>query len=277
MITDYKGEEWAAYRSISLDKLDAALQKAEESNQKTLELRYKTVFANITEGDEREAYVAAILQPKHIPSSGSLTLVLIAREGVEHKDYDIVHEAYRRYMSNFEVSANMLYVMNANLDALVEEGDYEDALALSEEILMKFGYSRSVGRARKRRGDAYRLQGEYGLAIDAYNELLAIREWRGPLTPEALYCIGLCKLELDEVDEAFAYFQRIYVLYEDYTEWVAPAYAKSIECLARLGGRTQDIINTYEEMLANEKVAATPEGRNARIQLNKLKPAEEAL
>jgi hypothetical protein len=67
------------------------------------------------------------------------------------------------------------------------------------------------------------------------------------------------------------------VLYEDYTEWVAPAYAKSIECLSRLGGRTQDIINTYEEMLANKKVAATPEGRDAQIRLNKLKPAGESL
>jgi tetratricopeptide (TPR) repeat protein len=180
-------------------------------------------------------------------------------------------------MSNFEVSANMLYVMNANLDALVQEGNYEDALVLSEEILMKFGYSRSVGWARKRRGDAYRFQGKHELAIEAYNELLTIREWRGPLTPEALYCIGLCKMELDDADEAFAYFQRIYVLYEDYTEWVAPAYAKSIECLTLLGGRTQDIINTYEEMLTNEKVAATPEGREARVQLNKLKPAGEAL
>jgi tetratricopeptide (TPR) repeat protein len=121
------------------------------------------------------------------------------------------------------------------------------------------------------------LQGKHELAIEAYNELLTIREWRGPLTPEALYCIGTSKLELGETEEAFAYFQRIYVLYEQYTEWVAPAYAKSIECLSRLGGRTQDIINTYEEMLANEQVAATPEGREAQIQFKALKPAGETL
>jgi hypothetical protein len=86
----------------------------------------------------------------------------------------------------------------------------------------------------------------------------------------------LCKLELGEVQEAFAYFQRIYVLYEDYTEWVAPAYARSIECLQQLGGHSEDIISTYKEMLANEKVAATPEGRKARERLNRLLP-EEAL
>jgi tetratricopeptide (TPR) repeat protein len=122
----------------------------------------------------------------------------------------------------------------------------------------------------------YRLQGKHELAVEAYSELLAIREWRGPLTPEALYCIGNSKLELGETEEAFAYFQRIYVLYEQYTEWVAPAYAKSIECLSKLGSRTQDILNTYEEMLANEQVAATPEGKEARVQLNRLRPAGDA-
>jgi TolA-binding protein len=49
LITDYQGEEWVAYQSVSRDKLGAALQRAGESNQKTLELRYRTVFANITE------------------------------------------------------------------------------------------------------------------------------------------------------------------------------------------------------------------------------------
>lgn len=272
LITDYQGEDWLAYRGVVADQLGAHLRAAAESRQKTLELRYQTVFASITSGDERTGYVDSIVQAKNVPAAGSITLVLIAREGVARKDYEIVHEAFHRYMSNFEVSANMLYVMNANLDALVEEGSYDDALALSEDILMKFGYSPSVGWARKRRGDAYRLQGQYERAVEAYTELLNIREWRGPLTPEALYQIGICKLEMGETAEAFAYFQRIYVLYENHTDWVAPAYAKSIDCLARLGGRTQEIINTCKEMLANETLAATPEGRQARETLNKLEP-----
>ncbi len=277
LITDYKGEDWEAYRTILTDKLAAHLKAAETSKQRTLELRYQTVFANISEGDERTAYVESIVQPKNVPAAGSITLVLIAREGVEQKDYGIVHDAYRRYMTTFEVSANMLYVMNANLDALVAEGSFEDALALSETILMKFGYSPSVGWARKRRGDVYRLQGQHELAIGAYKELLAIREWRGPLTPEALYCIGQCKMKMGETEEAYAYFQRVYVLYEDYIDWVAPAYERSIECLTQIGGHDADIINTYKEMMANEKVAATPEGRKAQVQLEKLEPVGESL
>jgi tetratricopeptide (TPR) repeat protein len=277
VVNDYKGEDWLAYRAVVTEKLDARLQAAIEKREKTLELHYQTVFARITEGEERNGYVDAIVQARNVPAAGSGALVLIAQEGVKRGDYEIVHAAYSRFMSTFEISNNMLYIMNANLDALVGDGNYDDALSLSEEILLKFGYSKSVGWARKRRGDVYRMQGKFELAIEAYKEVLAIREWRGPLTPEALFCSGLCKMEMGALEEAYAYFQRIYVLYEDYTEWVAPAYVRSIDCLEQLGDRELEIINTYREMLANEKVAATPEGQAARKRLQELAPAGEAL
>jgi tetratricopeptide (TPR) repeat protein len=277
IINDYTGEEWITFRGMTADQIDRHLAQSVNDRRKTLELRYKTLYAHLVKGEARAFYVDSVVRSRNVPAAGPLTLVLIAREGVKRKDYGIVHEAYDRFMSTFPVSANMLYVMNANLDALVEEGNYDDALALSEEILLKFGYSPSVGWARKRRGDAYRIQGKHELAIEAYKEVLAIREWRGPLTPEALYWTGICKMELGHVEEAFAYFQRIYVLYEDYTEWVAPAYAKSVECLRLIGGRSEDIINTYKEMAANEKVAATPEGKEAQRRLKLLLPEEETL
>ncbi|WP_372806806.1 tetratricopeptide repeat protein [Pontiella sp.] len=277
VISDYQSEEWSAYREEIRDRLDARLQGASASNQRTLELRYQTVFATILEGDERQPFVDAVVRSKNVPLSGANTLVLIAREGVKREDWAMVHEASERFTSNFPISNNMLYIMLANLDALIKEGSYDEALDLSETILLKFGYSKSVGWARKRRGDVYRLQKKYELALEAYNEVLAVREWRGDLTPEALYCSGVCKMELGETEEAFAYFQRIYVLYEDYVEWVAPAYAKSIECLEILGGHEADIVNTYKEMLANEKVAATPEGIEAAKKYAELVPAEKAL
>jgi len=274
IIADYDGADWVAYRGVITDTLNEHLGQAVKGHNKTLELRYQTLFAQLTEGAERQVYVDAIVQSRHVPAAGSRTLVLMAQEGVQQENFEIVHEAYDRFMSTFAVSANMLYVMNANLDAFVKEGRYEDALALSEDILLKFGYSRSAGWARKRRGDIYRAQEKYELAVEAYKEVLSIREWRGPLTPEALFYTGLCKLELNEIEEAFAYFQRIYVLYEGYTDWAAPAYVRSIECLKLLGGHSEDIIKTYQEMLANEQVAATPEGQQAREWLRTLLPEE---
>jgi len=278
IIGDYNGEEWAAYQSVIMDHLDKHLKKAKDKGQRTLELQYQTVFAEITEGDERMVFVNSIVQPKNVPASGPGTLVLIAREGVKQQDYEIVHDATRRFMSTFEISNNMLYILLANLDALIGEESYEEALELSEQILLKFGYaSKSVGYARKRRGDVFRFQGKHEEALEAYKEVLSIREWRGALTPEALYCSGVSNMKLGNLQDAFAYFQRIYVLYEDYTEFVAPAYAKSIECMEQLGGYEQDIVNTYREMLSNEAVVSTPEGIEAAKRLSELEPAGEVL
>ena len=62
------------------------------------------------------------------------------------------------------------------------------------------------------------------------------------------------------------------MLYEGYTDWTAKAYEASIGCLRTLGQREEDIIRTYQEMLMNEKLAATPEGKRARMALNKMLP-----
>jgi|GEM_PF-964174 len=277
ILEDYNSEDWVAYQSVITQELHKHLEAAMDGGVRTLELRYQTLFAQISVGEERESYIRSIVQSRNIPASGPSTLVLIAREGVKLGDFELVHEATARFMSNFEISNNMLYIMLANMDALIAEGSYREATELSEEILLKFGYSKSVGYARKRRGDAFRMQGKYEDALEAYKEVLAIREWRGPLTPEALYYSGICKMKLGEIEEAFAYFQRIYVLYEDYLEWVAPAYAKSIACMKQLGGYDQEIINTYKEMVANEAVAKTPEGQEAAEQLRLLEPAGEVL
>ncbi len=277
IVSDYRSEALSGYQPIIMDQLDQHLNGAAEKGGRTLVLRYQTVFAGITEGEEHERFVNAVVQPENVPASGPGTLVLIAREGVKRGHWSMVHDAAERFRTHFPVSNNMLYILIADLDALIGEGRYAEADGLGEEILQQFGYSRSVGYARKRRADALRLNGEFEKALEAYAEVLGIREWRGPLTPEALYYSGVCKMELGAVDEAFAYFQRIYVLYEEYTEWVAPAYARSVDCMEKLGGYDREIVNTYREMLANENVAATPEGAAAARRLKELVTAEAAL
>ncbi|QBG47559.1 tetratricopeptide repeat protein [Verrucomicrobia bacterium S94] len=274
IVSDYRNPDLAVHKPMIMEALEEHLQAVSGRAERTLELRYQTVLAEITEGGEREAFVGAVVRSENIPAAGSGTLLLIAREAVKREDWVLVHEAYERFMVHFPVSNHMLYIMIADLDALIGEERYPEAVERSEEILLKFGYSKSVGYARKRRGDAFRMSGDFERALEAYTEVLSIREWRGALTPEALYWSGICKMELGAVDEAFAYFQRIYVLYEDYTEWVAPAYMKSIQCMETLGGYEQEIINTLREMLANEEVAATPEGIEAAMRLGELRAGE---
>jgi tetratricopeptide (TPR) repeat protein len=163
-------------------------------------------------------------------------------------------------------------MMNNKLIALVQEAKYPEAIALAEDITGRFGCQTKVGLTRKLKADALRLSNQYDAAIKTYNELFAVREWRGRMTPEALYGIGCCLDAQGKSGEAFAFFQRVYVLYEGYTGWSAKAYEGSIQCLEKLGRRA-DALKTLQEMLSKADVAATPEGQRARVLLDKLAPA----
>jgi TolA-binding protein len=271
ILADWQSESWKEQHPFILQRMKDELRQVGATDASALRMRYETLLALMLEADERDDYVMALLKPELVDEAGPLTLQLMAEEAVKAKQYGLVHAAYNRYLAHFGVSRSMLYVMNAELEALVQEGNFEAGAMLAEDIMVRFGHSPSVAWAWKRRGDAYRLLKQYEDAEASYNYLLGIREWRGELTPEAHYWLGVCKMEQGKHRDAYAHFQRIYVLYEEYTDWVAKAYLKSVECLKELG-EDEYVLNTYREMLANEAVASTEEGRRARVEYEALKP-----
>ena len=114
-----------------------------------------------------------------------------------------------------------------------------------------------------------RRQKKYEEAIALFTRVLAVREWRGEIWAASLYGIGMCHLEQGNVQEAFAFFQRLYVLYEAYPEWAGRAYVRSAECLEKLG-RTREAIQTYQEMLRKPDMAGTDSAAKARAEMKRL-------
>ena len=272
LIKEQESEEGRENRLSMMQRLQSELQSARQRGAATLALRLETLLAGITEGTERKRYVDSILADGQLESAGPLTLLLVAREAQARGDSRKVHEVYQKCMDRFAESDILVDVMNIELQARLNEKNYDGVIELAEEITNRFGYREEVGLTRKLKADACRLTGKIDEAIATYTELFAVSEWRGPLTPEALYWIGACHLEQGNPEQAFAFFQRIYVLYEGYTGWAAKAYEASIDCLRKIGKPEEDVIRTYREMLANEKIAATPEGQRARAALEKLAP-----
>lgn len=261
---------WANPKAIT-NRVAFELTRAKGKRQTTLVLRLQTLLAYTTEGSAQEQYVQAILSGSNVKDASPITLLLVATEAFQRADYKLVHDAYARCLEAYADSEILIDVMNIELQTLFAEGEYRKVKDLAEEITNRFGYRDEVGFTRMLKADAYRLTKQYDLAIKTYKEIFAVREWRGPLTPQALYWVGVCTLEQGNALEAFAFFQRVYVMYEGYTEWVAKAYEGSLLCLEKLG-RTEDVIRTCQEMLANDAVAATPEGLAARARLAKLLP-----
>lgn len=143
-----------------------------------------------------------------------------------------------------------------------ERGDTARALALYERLFDQFPTGPHAGAALKHTADLKAAAGRTDEAMKDYLRILEIREWRGPLWPESLFRIGTLLEQQGKLQEAFAYYQRVYILYSGYPEWAAHAYLQSGLVLEKLN-RRREAIATYEEMLANEAMRATEPARTA--------------
>jgi TolA-binding protein len=253
-----------------LDKLRGELIKASVRKEATLELRLTTLFAETQPpGEVREKLINSLLRENNIKDASPLTLSVIGREALARKDKKLARQAYELFLEAYRDSDLAVEVLPAVAELAIEDSRYDDAATYLQEMIARFASTEDAGLAQKRLGDVYRLQKQYATAIDAYNTVLGVREWKGPMWPESLYWIGVCQLEQNKVAEAFAYFQRIYVLYQGFPEWAAKAYLQSAACLEKLG-RANEAVATYREMLQQEQLAGRPELATAREALQRL-------
>lgn len=140
--------------------------------------------------------------------------------------------------------------------------------------LKAFGKSRDLApldaaQAIKRMADCDLALKKFPEAIAHFQEVLQVKEWRGPLWPECLYGIGECLSAEGKLREAYAYYQRIYVLYGGYPAWAAKAYLRCAEISEKLALKT-DAIRTLGELLANKSLSKQPEYAEAQRKLETL-------
>lgn len=269
LIKECSGEEGQVYKRSLRGRLAAEIRRAKGQKETTLQLRLETLGAYITDGNLRQSYMDAIFAVGNLRNAGPLTLRLMATESAEKGDAKKVDEIYKYCLRNYKDSEVLVDIMNLQLQMIFEKGDYKEVIKFAEDMSDRFGYRKQIGITRKLKADAYRLLGQYDEAIKTYKELFAVRSWRGPLTPEALYWIGDCLYKKGDIEEALTYFTRVSVMYDKYTEWMVKAYDASFKCLEKLG-KTDELIAGYKAMLENEAAAATPEGIRARASLDKL-------
>ena len=127
----------------------------------------------------------------------------------------------------------------------------------------------TAARATIRLGDVQFAQAHYDEAIKRYEQVLQVKEWKGELWPEALYMVAESLKSQGKEKEAYAYYQRIYVLYPHYKEWTAKAYLRCAEISEKLGLK-DDAVRTLGEMLANQSLRSTSEYVSAEKRLKEL-------
>jgi tetratricopeptide (TPR) repeat protein len=106
-------------------------------------------------------------------------------------------------------------------------------------------------------GGIYRDQKKMDQAQQCFDAVLGVKAWR-PSWPEALYGLGLCAEAKKDVLKATAYYERIYVMYNNYRTWTAKAYLRRAECLTQIF-LEQKAKETLKEFLAQDAFKALPE------------------
>ncbi len=106
-------------------------------------------------------------------------------------------------------------------------------------------------------------------AIKKYEEVLANRAARGPLWPKSIFAIASAYEQLKDFGKAIPYYQRIYVMYSGYSNLTAKAYLNSGKCFEKLHD-IKSATNTYNELLADKRLAHYSESERAKERLKEL-------
>jgi TolA-binding protein len=265
---DLKSGVSSADSAFAKTRLTEELTRARQKNERALVLRIAALLARISTGAEQDLYIAELAGEKNPEVFSPLPLAVLAESYAQRGDLENAQRAADDFQARFPKSDLLIGVLTAQASACLKAQDYAKTVLLTQEVLDRFDGDARIGLCRKLQADAYRLSGDWKKAAEMYQKIFSVRANHGALAPEVLYWIGVCRRELGETEKAFAFFQRVYVLYGGYPEWTAKAYEASAECLQKLG-RADEAAQTWKEMIANPSVQNTPEGLRAAESLRK--------
>lgn len=252
------------------EKLYDEMTKALARKQTTLWLRLTTLFAE-TEKDKtrREIMMKSIMRDENINAGSSLVLDLMGREALAQGNKPFAEKVFRHFMAHYPDSELGVRAYTWFIDNHIAAGEYAEATKLLTEVTSRWGRSDAGGWANVRKADILRLTKDYEAAIAQYTEVLKVREWKGALWTESLHGMGLCRIEQGKWAEANILFERVYALYEAYTDWSAKSYLKSAECLEKLGHKDKAIA-CLKRMLSKRLFQNLPEAEQARKEIQRL-------
>ncbi len=119
------------------------------------------------------------------------------------------------------------------------------------------------------RAKLYQERGDLSKAVTELERILEIKSARGKPWVEALYQVGEIHLKQKQPKQAIPYFQRIYIMYGRWGDYVAKAYWESGQAFETLQMR-QEAVNTYQEFANNTHLKETPEYQRAVDRLKQL-------
>ncbi len=149
------------------------------------------------------------------------------------------------------------------------QGKTKQALEYFERFDRENTQSTDRLRVLQARAEIFLEKGDTDRALGQLEQILKIPSARGLPAVEALYKIGEIYQARGDSKRAIPYFQRIYVMYGRWGDYVARAYWQSGQAFEKLEMK-QEAANTYRELIGNEQLKGTAEYAQARQRLDAL-------
>ena len=251
-------------------ELDNLLGDSEQDQSPTAKARIlfaKAELARLRKQPAEEEKNIGLIAEKSKPED--LSPILLGRVGdylLGKNKLDDAGKFYERLMEEFPRSDNIDFAYNGLGEIALQNKDLPKALRYFSDGTDKIAASQKLKDLTIGKAKTLMAMGRLIEARKVFEQVAAVREWRGESTAMSVYSLGEIEAQQNHWAEANAYFQRVYVGYQKFLPWVAKAYIRSGECFERLN-KSQEAANTYRELLRNEKLAAFSEAEEAKKKL----------
>ena len=176
---------------------------------------------------------------------------------------------YQKLMDEYPKSENVDFAYNGLGEIAFEKHDLPRALRYFSDGTDRIAASQKLKDLTVGKAKTLLAMDKLDEAKKVFEQVASVREWRGESTAFSVFSLGEIEAKRGHWAEANAYFQRVYVAYQKFLPWVAKAYIRSGESFEKLG-KTQEAVNTYRELLRNEKLGGFAEAAEARKRLEAL-------
>ncbi|MBT8042480.1 MAG: tetratricopeptide repeat protein, partial [Pontiella sp.] len=262
-LEDAEREELLATLASRLSGVDERME--------VLRLRLRVAGA-LLQGDEASAVLGAELNAAdtELAIATPVALALMCDAAVEAGDVNEMRRLYDYFLATYEESDLLWHAYRAKTYELLLSGDLQGVLAIIDEAQGLFGAESYMGWAQLLKADTLFKLKDYEEAEVAFNMVMGVSEWRGPIFAEAMYGMGQCRLAQGDLKAAHSFFQRTYLLFKSYAngDWAAKGYLGAANTLVELG-RNDDAVNTLNAMLEDQYTSSNPLAKEGRELLKK--------
>lgn len=256
----YRGDRREEY----LEKLQELANRS-ASDQPTLASRALWMLAQLTPLAEDQARKGFLNRAAQIADPKEMSPVVLADVADSLRESGALEQAEQFYRTIlFWYPRSMLKDRAyAGLGLLFQnQGKLEESLHYYGLFERETVESPLWAEVLQSRALLYQQQGQYADAVNELERILEIKSARGKPWVQALYQVGKIHLKQQQPKKAIPYFQRIYIMYGRWNDYVAKAYWESGQAFESLQMK-EEAVNTYREFANNTHLKEMPEYQRA--------------